>query len=54
MSVTTWCKLSLFKSGYFLLFIWMSCVLNVNYFLTWEQTVTDTGLHLNLMWNVSL
>ena len=47
MFVRKQCKLSLFTSGLFLPFIWISCMQNVNYFLTWEETITDTGLHLN-------
>lgn len=47
MFVTTQGKLSLFKSGHFLPSIWLSCMLKVNYFLTWEESITDKGLHLN-------
>ena len=47
MFVRTQRKLSLFKSGHFLPFIWISSMLHVNYFLTWEGTITDIGLHLN-------
>lgn len=54
MSVTTQCRLSLFKSGHFLPSIWISCMLNVNYFLAWEETLTTIGLHLNFGVNVLL
>lgn len=43
----TQCKLSLFKSWRFLPFIWISCMLNVNYVMTWEGAITHTWLHLN-------